>query len=311
MAFPLKNKCGATPGNGDEMKLSQHKKIIYGIIALLFTVGLGVASFFDLAISSSLSGLSEDGGTLSLAVPVYASVLEILGEWPAVILSAVSFLLVISVIAENHKKAAVWIRIFSVFPAGCLMVYGFGKTAEYRYGSLTARGYLAVALLSVLCATAGMLAIRLIPDAVRQRLYYPAAYTLAAAALILVCVSTLKVFWGRIRLRELVAAGSLDGFTPWYRPNFFSGSHSFPSGHTAHNTLTLMLPIWLSGKGTKYRTPLYILCSVFIAFMAVSRLSAGAHYLSDILFGFMIAFVITELAKHRYEKRFSVQTEVS
>lgn len=293
------------------MKLSQHKKTIYGVIGVLFIVGLLAASFFDLAISSALSGLSGTGGTLSLSVPVLASVLEILGEWPAVIISAAAFYLVTSVLADNHQKAAVWIRIFSVFPVTCLMAYGCGKTAEYLYDGLTAKMYPMVVLLSVILALAALLCISLIPKDARKKLFYPAAYTLAAAVLILVTVSVLKVVWGRIRLRELVAAGSLDGFTPWYRPNFFSGSHSFPSGHTAHNTLTLMLPTWLYGKGEKYRTALYIVCSAFILLMAVSRLAAGAHYLSDILFGFMIAFIITELVKYHYDKKHSsVQAEI-
>ena len=292
------------------MKLSQHKKTIYGVIGVLFIVGLLAASFFDLEISSALSGLSGTGGTLSLSVPVPASVLEILGEWPAVIISAAAFYLVTSVLADNHPKAAVWIRIFSVLPATCLMAYGCGKTAEYLYDGLTAKMYPAVVLVSAALALAALLCIGLIPKAARKRLFYPAAYTLAAAILILVTVSALKVVWGRIRLRELVASGSLDGFTPWYRPNFFSGSHSVPSGHTAHNTLTLMLPLWLYGKGTKYKTALYIACAAFILMMAVSRLAAGAHYLSDVLFGFVIAFVITELVKCRYGKRHSVQTEI-
>ena len=58
-----------------------------------------------------------------------------------------------------------------------------------------------------------------------------------------------------------------------------------------------MLPLWLSGKGEKYRGALYGVLAVFVAIMAFSRLAAGAHYLSDILFGFLIAFIITETAK--------------
>ena len=110
-----------------------------------------------------------------------------------------------------------------------------------------------------------------------------------------VCV--IKTLWGRVRLRELVDMNSLAKFTPWYLPNFFSGSHSFPSGHTAHATLLLMLPKWLSGKGLQYSVPLTAVCAVFVALMAFSRLAAGAHFLSDILFGFLIAFGITEAAK--------------
>ena len=58
-----------------------------------------------------------------------------------------------------------------------------------------------------------------------------------------------------------------------------------------------MLPTWLSGKFMKYRAALMVICGVFVALMAFSRLSAGAHFLSDILFGFLIAFGITEVAK--------------
>ena len=93
---------------------------------------------------------------------------------------------------------------------------------------------------------------------------------------------------------------SLENFTPWYHPNFFSGSHSFPSGHTAHATLMMLLPMWLYGKGEKFRPTANALCFGFVALMAFSRLAAGAHYLSDIIFGFLIALGIVEAVKKSY-----------
>jgi len=123
--------------------------------------------------------------------------------------------------------------------------------------------------------------------------------------------------WGRLLVSDAFSAllmgatvNTLKQTTNVERPDG-SNRHSFPSGHTAHNTLTLMLPMWLHGKGTKYNTALYIACSAFILLMAISRLAAGAHYLSDILFGFLIAFVITELMKYRYDKNHSsIQAEI-
>jgi membrane-associated phospholipid phosphatase len=124
---------------------------------------------------------------------------------------------------------------------------------------------------------------------------------LAASFAVLMTVCTIKTLWGRVRLRELVDMNSLEDFTPWYHPNFFSGSHSFPSGHTAHATLMMMLPKWLYGKGEKYRPALTAVCFGFVALMAFSRLAAGAHFLSDILFGFLIAFGIVEAVKKSYD----------
>lgn len=285
------------------MNLSKYKKAAYFLITVLFLIGITFAAFFDLEISSVLAGFSGANGSLSLSVPRYASFLEILGEWPAALIAGISFLLVTTVIAEKHKKQALWIRFFSVFPAACLFAYGCIKTAEYLNTDASWDIYLIIAVISIAISAAGSFFLSKIPKKVKDALFLPALYTLAAAALIFISVSALKITWGRIRPRELVAAGSLDGFTPWYLPNFFSGSRSFPSGHTAHNTLTLMLPLWLFGNGKRYRPILTAVCACFVILMGFSRITAGAHYLSDVLFGFGIAFIITEFLKYRCEKK--------
>lgn len=275
----------------------------YGLLVLIFIIGMVIASFYDLELSSALAGLSETDGTLSLDVPLYAAVLEIVGEWPAVLISAVSLLITASVLAENHKKRAVLFYIGAVGIAACLLLYGTIQTVNHLADSIS--GYL-WAFFVICClafAAAGFFIILKIPFKTRQAYFLPAAYTLAAAVITLVSVSALKVIWGRVRLRELVAAGSLDGFTPWYLPNFFSGSRSFPSGHMAHNTLTLMLPFWLPDENRRARTILTAAFTVFIAAMGISRLAAGAHYLSDVLFGFAIAFVVTEWMKCALKKK--------
>ena len=283
------------------MNLTAGKKILYFVLFLCFAVGIGAASVYDLKISSHLSELSGSGAGLTLNVPSYAKVLEILGEWPAVLLCSVAVLILAAVLAEKHPSQALFIRIFSPLPVAVLAAYGCMKTAEHLTGTLSTRDMLFVAVGAAMITLLLSLIVSCVPQETKRRLFLPAAATLAAACAILIVTSGIKVVWGRIRLRELVAAGSLDGFTPWYRPNFFSGSHSFPSGHTAHNTLTLMLPLWARTK--KCRIALWTLSALWIIAMAFSRLAAGAHYLSDVLFGFLIAFVITEIARHACEKR--------
>lgn len=290
------------------MNPKTRKALGYGLFAALFLIGITIAAYFDLSLSSALAGLSEKDGKLSLHVPVIASILEIIGEWPALLISAASLFIAASVLAENHKKRACLFYISAVGIASCLLLYGSIQTANYLAGSISGWILVLLAFLCVMLSGGSLLLVLRIPPQARRSWFLPAVYTLAAAILILLSVSTLKVIWGRIRLRELVAAGTLEGFTPWYQPNFFSSSRSFPSGHTAHSTLTLMLTIWLPDEKKRGRTVLVFIFAAFIAAMGVSRLAAGAHYLSDVLFGFAIAFIITEWMKSRYHKR---QCEVS
>lgn len=271
-----------------------------GASAVLAT-GITLASRFDLAISSALAGLAKTENVFTLSVPKFAALLEIIGEWAPSVLAATSVLIVGQESAELYEEHDMTAKLSSFVPATALMAYATTKTMEYLKYPIS--GALSAALIaSVAFVVSAMLYLLIgkIPDDIRKKIFLPAAYTLAASCAVLLTVSVIKTLWGRVRLRELVNMNSLEDYTPWYYPNFFSGSHSFPSGHTAHATLLLMLPKWLSGKGEKYRPALTALCFGFIALMAFSRLAAGAHFLSDILFGFLIAFGITEAVKKLY-----------
>ena len=271
-----------------------------GASAVLAT-GITLASRFDLAISSALAGLAQTENIFTLSVPKFAALLEIIGEWAPSLLAATSVLIVGQESADLYQEKDMTAKLASFVPATALMAYATSKTLEYLKYPIS--GALSAALIaSVAFAVSAMLYLLIgkIPDDTRKKIFLPAAYTLAASCAVLFTVSSLKILWGRVRLRELVNMNSLADYTPWYYPNFFSGSHSFPSGHTAHATLLLMLPKWLSGKSEKYSPALTAVCFAFVALMAFSRLAAGAHFLSDILFGFLIAFGITESAKKLY-----------
>lgn len=283
---------------------TKKRSLKIGASAMLAT-GITVASRFDLAISSTLAGLKFNGKYFTLDVPTFASTLEIIGEWAPSVLAATSALIFASAGSENlsTKKGRTLARAGSFIPAMGLMAYASSKTAEYLDYSLGGvMGRMMFAAFSFAIAAILYLLVGKIPPDIKRKLFLPAAYTLAASITVLLTVSTLKTLWGRPRLREMVNENSLEDFKPWYKPDFFSGSYSFPSGHTAHATLVLMLSKWLYGKAEKFSPAVTALSYGFIALMAFSRLAAGAHFLSDILFGFLIALGITEFFKHKYEK---------
>lgn len=292
------------------MTVSRRRTILYAGATLIFISGIIAATFYDLPISRALTHLGETENGIMISVPWIASFLEILGEWPAVLLASFSLFVLTSVIAERNPTKGRWISVFSVLCSACLMAYGCFKTADYLTDSLSGLLGILLAVVALGLAIAAKLIIQKIPSRTRQHMAGVAAYTLVAALVVLLLVSSLKVIWGRIRLRELAALGTLDGFTPWYRPNFFSGSHSFPSGHMAHNTILLMLPSFLPEQRTRARTFFYILIFAFLTMMAWSRIAAGAHFLSDVLFGFFISFSVTEWAKTSLARRKgSIQSE--
>ena len=273
-----------------------------GASAMLAT-GITLASRFDLAISAALAGLTETENIFTLSVPRFAALLEIIGEWAPSVLAATSVLIVGQECADQYMEKENTAKLAAFIPATALMAYATSKTMEYmQYHLPGALGAAMIAAIAFTVAAILYLLVGKIPDDIRKKIYLPAAYTLAASFCVLTSVCAIKTLWGRVRLRELVNMNSLESFTPWYLPKFFSGSHSFPSGHTAHATLLMMLPTWLSGKAQKYRPALTVLCMCFVALMAFSRLAAGAHFLSDILFGFLIAFGITEVAVKCYDR---------
>lgn len=120
---------------------------------------------------------------------------------------------------------------------------------------------------------------------------------------------------GRARYRTMNYLGNFDYYTPWYvingkrnmfdligategstRYNFVSDAcKSFPSGHTfsAGMVYTLLALPYLTDKFNKKssRILLWVATIGYTGIVAISRIVAGAHYMSDVLFGGTIAFL--------------------
>jgi hypothetical protein len=225
------------------LKQSAKKTSVKLGASAIFATGVTLASRFDLAISAALAGLSETENVFTLSVPRFAAMLEIIGEWAPSLLAATSALIVGQGCAEQYADKENTAKLASFIPTTALMAYATSKTMEYMQYPLSGAVEAAmIAGIAFAISAILYLLIGKIPDDLRKKLFLPAAYTLAASFCVMMTVCTIKTLWGRVRLRELVDMNSLAEFTPWYHPKFFSGSHSFPSGHTAHATLLLMIP---------------------------------------------------------------------
>ncbi|MHA2180808.1 MAG: phosphatase PAP2 family protein [Promethearchaeota archaeon] len=116
----------------------------------------------------------------------------------------------------------------------------------------------------------------------------------------LVFIQITKIFWGRVRFRDL--SPSFIEYTPWFIPQGITGNQSFPSGHTAMAWMLLPLIILITTKD--WKTPIKIIITTFVVgwgiFVAFSRVAIGAHYASDVLFSTGIATMVTLLLYKKF-----------
>jgi len=96
-------------------------------------------------------------------------------------------------------------------------------------------------------------------------------------------VQPLKIFWGRIRFRDLTA--NFSDFSPWYLPQGINGNQSFPSGHASMGFMMLALFVFFADKAFYRRIILKGIVISWALAVCASRVVIGAHFTSDVLFG--------------------------
>lgn len=119
-------------------------------------------------------------------------------------------------------------------------------------------------------------------------------------------IEGMKYLWGRVRFRDLLAAGSYDAFTPWYKINGINGNKSFPSGHTAGAGMSYILMLFpLAFDKYKNKTALcFLIPCAYTSLVAYTRLVMGAHYLSDVTVGGIVSFTIVLVALAVYQRKY-------
>jgi membrane-associated phospholipid phosphatase len=100
----------------------------------------------------------------------------------------------------------------------------------------------------------------------------------------LITVWLIKIPWGRWTYRDIIGAGDLSLFSPWYLPQGNNGHHSFFSGHTAYGFVVLSIILFFK-KQSRARKNAMILALLWGLIVAFGRVVYGAHFASDVLFG--------------------------
>lgn len=131
----------------------------------------------------------------------------------------------------------------------------------------------------------------------------------------LIIINIIKVPWGRPRMR-LIATDSRTPFMPWYKPqielrdSFFALGFkaeefkSFPSGHAgaSFNILFITLIPYLSSRFESKKCLFWLISITFGFIVSLSRIVIGAHFLSDVVIGLGISFIVYLLAVYFFQR---------
>ena len=118
----------------------------------------------------------------------------------------------------------------------------------------------------------------------------PLFVLLSFAAGPLLTVQTLKGFIGRVRPNTLVEFGGTMHFTPvWQFSAACSRNCSFPSGEASAAAASLSLLVLVPAKFRWAAAIVLLPCLLFVAF---NRVIFGAHFLSDVVLGWLLTMFV-------------------
>ena len=258
------------------------------VFYVLAAAAMVVASFFDLKLDIALNDPSNP-----FAVWLYRT-----GEFPSRLICPIAGAVIFRC---TDKKAVAAIGAALCLGGSAYMGYYIGKhffVEEYRmaFSLLWGIGFGVAALYAVRFVT--------VPDEFKRPLFTAAVIGVGVMTAQLLTVDIMKNLWGRVRFRDLLSSGSCDGFTAWFVINGKNGNKSFPSGHTAGAGMSylLMLLPFIDKKREKYRAVYFWCPFIYTSAVALTRLVMGAHYLSDVTVGGVIAFSCVLVGIKVYEK---------
>lgn len=178
-----------------------------------------------------------------------------------------------------------------------LDIYKFNSTSDYKI-LITILGIVLALVFNSLVVFLSFKLLNKYDD--KKTLFIFGFYLIILVALVALVATTCKYLWSRPRPRYIFnELNPNELFSPVYVLNPFhaikNGDNfkSFPSGHTTYaSTLMFVLPLigYLFNKNEDKKTNilLFYIGLIWAILSALSRIVAGAHFLSDVSFGLII-----------------------
>jgi len=273
----------SSKNEGDSMS-KKERWIVFPAVAVL----LMIATVFDLRISQAVYGKN-----------LFSTVFEVLGEAPVQFLALFGAVTLLRFRSRKTKWGSGLLAVaYGILAAAFAFMFGFA-TINYVNENIAHELPIVVSLLTALVGLAlAILLARAVPKERAREAVTFAIIAIVYILLIVILMNSIKSVWGRLRMREMLDPAS--EFTPWYEVHFRGGFDnrfaSFPSGHTMNAAgvilITLLPTIFETLKGKE--TLLRIVAYGWVAIVGFSRIVAGAHFATDVLFGILLSYALFE-----------------
>ena len=266
-------------------------------------IGIILGSFLDLSISKAIASSSNKFAlTISAIVPTigFAGVAAMGGGFVALAL---------------HGKYHIVLKVLFFVLAGCCLAVSliyphgeyFGINGFYNE-KLDWLGYVIVLLPECGAMVGGYF---LYKDCQNKNLWIIFCIVIVTLLIALLAViPTIKDNMHRPRYRWLAdEAHNLNLFHNWWEPfpeykNYLEFTHkdnfkSYPSGHTAEASILFVCITFLPLANKKYekiQLPLFFAACGIVLLVAIARILAAAHYLSDVSWGATIVLSLLIIA---------------
>ena len=264
-------------------------KSIYSVIficALLVIFVLGAIFDFEIA------------NALFYPQSVFSSVISVIAEQALYISIAVSLIVFYVKEKDNRKIYFVIFKTFFLFLSTCFSFLAFFAIYQnFYFGVLSL--FLALAFVFI-----GVKLIKKLREETLEILYKFCSKLVVYIIVIFILNRLVKFLWGRVRFIDIVESGYQKPFMPIWQLDCFSFNMSFYSGHvTAVCSLLPLAKLFDSlqiKKGLKIG--LNLGCYILILLTMLSRMLLGAHYLTDVVFALIVAFIFCYFMFYKQKK---------
>ncbi len=252
------------------------------LVILLYAALLGIAGIYDLQLSVLF--FNEHSG--------WAKVMEDYGELPGIITILTAIFIYHK--KKKHSSNARTILYSFILTYSAFMLFSYIGNVLLK--PLVSSFQPVIIFASVLTLISVFLVKKLKVNFSETAFDFSKVVLLMGIFGYVLFVQPLKMFWGRVRFRDMDVIYS--NFTNWYVPNGITGNESFPSGHTAMGFLLISYFIFFRDKKVLAKYSVYTFILLWAIIVAASRVVTGAHFLSDVIVGSMgMVFVYLYFSK--------------
>lgn len=288
-----------------------------GLFLLIFIGLLLVATFLDLEISHLLAGNGLDDYSY-YSNDLGGRFIEYIGSFPIFIFGIFACLVFMhKIYSFNDKKKYLAIIFIPVILVLSEMLVGDTLKYYCRFHDME-DFYEATLTKIILYIIAALITSLLIffyrkVDQEKNNKLLGFAVVIFGTCIGYLIITIVKTPVGRMRYRAMNLINDFSFYTPWYKiseaKHILEGSivpkdgfKSFPSGHTFSAGVCYVLicmPCLYKKFGTRnWKIFWYVLPITYTGLVGFYRIVVGAHYLSDVLVGGTIAYVLAELFKY-------------